>query len=289
MRPILVTGATGNVGSEVVRILKTRGVPMRLAVTRLPPPKNANQDNGNQIQHTRFDFQDPQTFPEALEGVDKVFLVRPPHLADAQKDFQPFLTAAKASGVSQVVFLSLLGADKNTFMPHAKIEKVILGLGLPYTFLRAGFFMQNLSTTHAPEINEWNDVFVPAGHGKTGFIDVQDIAEVAALALTEPGHVGKAYALTGREAISYGNVAAILSKVLGRPITYSNPWLFSFYRRMSSREFATGHILVMCAIYTVAKLGMAGTLTDDIKVLLGRDPISFEQFAERNKAVWQPK
>lgn len=132
-------------------------------------------------------------------------------------------------------FLSLLGAEHNRVVPHYKIEQYLIHAGLADTFLRARFFMKNLNTTHRAEIQQRNEIVVPAGKGKTSFIDVRNIAAVAALALTETGHANQAYDLTGSEALDDDEVAAILSQALGRPITYREPSLFQFICNLLTR------------------------------------------------------
>jgi uncharacterized protein YbjT (DUF2867 family) len=219
--------------------------------------------------------------------VDRLFLMRPPQIADVARSIQPLIECANANGVRQIVFLSLIGAEKNMVVPHAKIEELLVAKPAAYTFLRAGFFMQNLSTTHRLDIVEHDDVFTPAGKGKTAFVDTRDLAAVAALALTEPGHENQAYPLTGGEALDYNEVAAILSDVLGRPITYSDPSLLRFARRMRQRGEAWAYIGVMAAIYTTTRFGMAEQVHPDLQRLLGHPPITFRQFAEDEAAVWR--
>jgi uncharacterized protein YbjT (DUF2867 family) len=180
----------------------------------------------------------------------------------------------------------VLGAEKNPVIPHHGIEKIILNSGIPYTFLRPGYFMQNLSTTHRDDICLHNQIFVPAGKGKTSFIDIRDIAEVAALAFTEAGHLTKAYELTGSEALDYYQVANLFTQLLGRKIEYTRPTIFKFYREMNKRGVPNGFTLVMIALYTVASLGMAAKVTTEVETLLGRKPITFRQFIEDNKACW---
>lgn len=113
--------------------------------------------------------------------------MRPPDLAIPKKQIEPAILYAKSAGVEHIAFMSLLLAEKNSFVRHHKIEKLIVAPGVPYTFLRPSFFMQNLSTTHALEIKSMNEILVPAGRGKTSFIDVRDIAAVAVEALTKDG------------------------------------------------------------------------------------------------------
>jgi len=282
---ILVTGALGNVGAEVVKLLRQSGQPVRAAGTR---PAAIAQQFGSQVEATWLDFEKPESFGAALTGVERMFLMRPPAISNVRRSIFPIIDAAKQAGVRQIVFLSLIGVEKNRIVPHYKIEQHILKSGLEYTFLRPSFFMQNLSTTHRDEIKDQNEIFVPAGRGKTSFIDVRDIAAVAALTLTEAGHANRIYELTGDQALDYGQVAALLTDVLGRPITYRQPGLLQFLRRQLAKGTPLAFATVMAGIYTTARLGLAARLTGDLRRLLGRAPISFRQYVEDYQACWQP-
>ncbi|HEX8438213.1 SDR family oxidoreductase [Archangium sp.] len=276
---VLVTGASGNVGAPLVAHLVQGGASVRVASregTRAPPGTTA----------VRFDFEDPSTHAPALAGVEKVFLLRPPAVTDVNRHLLPVVRAAKDAGVRHVVFLSLLGVEKNPVVPHAKVERFILEAGVPHTFLRPGFFMQNLSTTHREDIREHGELFVPAGSGRTSFIDTRDIAAVGARTLLEEGHEGKAYDLTGSEALTYAEVAALFTEVLGRPIRYPAPGALRFAARWYGRNVPASYIAVMTGIYTVCRLGLAGTVTPDTEALLGRAPISMRQFIQDHKSCW---
>ena len=181
---------------------------------------------------------------------------------------------------------SLIGVERNRVVPHYKVEQYLLHSGVPFTFLRPSFFMQNLNTTHRVEIKERSEIFVPAGTGKTSFIDVRDIAAVAALTLTQPGHTNRAYSLTGSEALDYYQVAAVLSEVLGRPIIYRKPSLLRFIRRQRACGTAWPFVLVMSGIYTTARLSLAARLTDETTRLLGRAPITLRRYAEDYRDCW---
>lgn len=270
---ILVTGASGNVGREVVRELVARGAAVRAAVF----------DNGDGLldsaaEVVRFDFRDPATFPAAFASVDRLFLMRPPAISNVRRDMKPAIDYAAAQGVRHIVFLSLLGAERNGLVPHAKVEKLLIKGDAPWTMLRCGFFMQNLDTTHRADLVEHNDLFIPAGRGRTSFIDVRDIGAVAARVLTEAGHENRAYALTGSEALTYGEVARIMTEELGQPITYSDPSPLAFVRRMRRRGHPRGYVNVMAGIYLTTRLGMAGAVTGDVARLLGRPPITLRQY-----------
>lgn len=281
METVLVTGATGNVGLEVARGLQAAGARVRAAVL---PAQAARRPLGEGVEHVAFDFLDPSTFPRALEGVGRVFLLRPPQIS-SPKPFEPLLEAFEAAGVGQVVFLSLLGAQKNRVVPHRKIEDRIRARGLPYVFLRPSFFMQNLATTHRDDIRELGEILVPAGEGRTSFIDARDIAAVAVRALLE-GHRDVAYDLTGAEALTYGEVAQVFSEVLGRRVVYSRPGPLRFALHMRRRGFPWPFIGVMVGIYGVARLGLAGRVTGEVRRLLGREPIPLRQFVHDYRHTW---
>jgi uncharacterized protein YbjT (DUF2867 family) len=284
MAGILVTGATGNVGAPLLGCLEEAGAAgVRAAVRDL---SKLDRSALHGAEAVAFDFTDPRTFGPALKGIDRVFLMRPPALVDIRGTIDPFVGAAKAAGVRRVVVLSLQGAEKNRLVPHAKMEASVAASGIPRTFLRAGFFMQNLSTTHRADIVEHGEIFVPAGEGKTAFIDARDIAAVAAKALLDGSDASNAYDLTGSEALGYAEVAAIFSEVLGRPIRYADPSALRFAARWHKRGASFPYIAVMTAIYTAARLGLAGRVSPDAGALLGREPIRMRKFVEDHRRVW---
>jgi len=280
---ILLTGITGNVGSAVVTYLKSQNINFIAGARNIE--KSKQQDES--IEYVYFDFEVADTYETVLQGVKKVFLVRPPQLTDVKGIFIPFIQNCKEAGVEQIVFLSLLGAEKNPFPPHHKIEKAILASGIPYTFIRPSFFMQNLSTTHAKDIKEGNDLFIPSGKAKISFIDTRDIGEIIGRSLSEKGHENKAYSITGSEAITYFQVADTMTRILGRKVTYSNPSLLKFRKDMIARgvkkEFAT----VMMVLYFTTKLGMANHVTDTAEIILNRKPKTIEEFIKDHVEVWK--
>ncbi len=279
---ILITGATGNVGRELVGQLQAIRQSVRAAVTSVAEARRLPEGVA-----WVFDFTDPATYAAAFEGVVKLFLLRPPHISNVARDMKPVIDYAAGVGVQHIVFLSLLGAEKNGFVPHAKVETLLKAGPVPYTLLRCGFFMQNLSTTHLQDIRDENDIFVPAGQGKTAFIDARDIAAVAARVLTEPGHEQRAYPLTGAEALDYAEVAALMGTVLQRPIRYSNPNFLRFAWRLWRRGHPLGYVAVVTTIYLTTRFGLAEEVTEDTAVLLNRPPITMRQFIIDHAALWQ--
>jgi uncharacterized protein YbjT (DUF2867 family) len=281
---ILVTGAPGNVGTEVVRELRKLGVPFRVGARN---PEKANKILGEDIDIVYFDFLKPETYTQTFEGVERLFLVRPPLLSNVQRDIAPAIWAAVGAGVKHIVFLSIQGVEQNHVVPHYKIEQLILQTGVHYTFLRASFFMQNLTTTHVAEIRDHSEIVLPVGNAKTSFIDVRDIATVAVCTLTEEGHMDKKYTLTGAEALDYDQVARKLSAALERPIRYTNPSIFTFIRGQMAQGQKLMFVLIMTALYTITRFGNAKEVTPDVQRILGRSPILFDQFAEDHRVYWQ--
>lgn len=277
--PILVTGASGNAGAALARALAAAGHSVRAAARR-PDGLPAG------VAFARFDFTDPSTFGPALAGVRRVFLLRPPQLADVRRQLDPFLQAMARAGVEHVTFLSLIGAQSNRLVPHHAIEQRLMASGVGWTMLRCGFFMQNLTGAHRVEIRDLGEIVVPAGRGKTAFVDVRDIAGVAARTLTEDGHAGRAYPLTGAVALDYYEVASVLSQTLGRRIVYRRPSLLRFARHSLAHGAAPAFVAVMAGIYTTTRLGMAATVTPDAARLLGRPPTGLRAFAEDHRALW---
>ena len=280
----LVTGATGNVGAEVVKSLQQLGQSVVTATMNEQDAQQVPVDPNTSA--VRFDFGDPTTYPAAFAGVSKLFLMRPPQISNVKRYLFPVIDYAKQVGVEQIVFLSLIGVERNPVVPHHKVEKYILTSGVPYTFVRPSFYMQNLNTTHRVEIRDQNIICVPVGRAKTSFIDVRDIGAVAAKVLTENEHQNKAYELTGSEALDYYQVAELFTDILGRKITYRNPSVFEFIRVSRARGIPWAFVMVMVGLYTSTRFGMAKQITRDVQNLLGRQPIRMQQYIQDYAETW---
>ena len=280
---ILVTGARGNIGREVVAGLVSNGQAVRAAAFDAAAAKRVPAG----VETVPFDFADAKTYEPAVDGVERLFLMRPPQITDMENTLNPFVDFAVKAGVRHIVFVSLLGVEDNPRVPHYAAEQHIKRAGVPYTFLRPSFFMQNLSTTHRAEIRERDEIYLPVGRAKTSFIDTRDIGAVAAKVLCEDGHDGRAYDLTGGESLDYYQVADIFSEVLGRKITYKDPssvaFLISTVRHGTPLKFA----LVMQMLYRSTRNGIADVLTEDVSRLLGRSPRTFRQYVIDYAESWR--
>ncbi|EUJ32436.1 NmrA family protein [Listeria floridensis FSL S10-1187] len=285
MGRILVTGASGNVGKYVTHYAIANKQEVTVAGTSV---EKLSTLFGDTARIVRFDFADPATFSQALEDVDRIFIMRPPHLGKLE-DLKPFIDAVDPKKIKLVSFLSLIGIEHNPIPPHYKIEKYIEQANLPYCHIRPSFFMQNISGIHAFEIKHFNRIVVPVKKALTSFIDTEDIGEFTAKVLSEPEkHQNSAYSITGPEAIDYWRVAEILSKQLNREIVYTNPKpAFTKKYWIKVRGLEKKYSTIMSMLYLMTRLGTAKRVTSVFKQVMGKEPQTFEQFAEKNNMYWK--
>lgn len=277
---ILITGASGNVGKYVVQELIKLGEDVVVSGT---DPIKLNKIFGDEVKAVELDFTNHVTFDAALEDIDRIFLMRPPHLGKPE-DLYPFIDAIRNKPIKLLSFLSLMGVEKNTIPPHHKIEKYIERQGIPFSHIRPGFFMQNVSGIHSVEIKEKDMIFVPAGKSKTSFIDASDIGLAIATVLHDPGkHRNTAYTITGADALDYYGVAEIISKVTGRKITYAKPGYLKYRNHyIKNRGLDKGYVNVTVALYFMTRMGTAEAVTDEFLKLTGKKPKTFEEFVREN-------
>jgi len=286
MKRILVTGATGQVGSAVLAALRgVDGIVVQAAV-RNGSAASANLPGDGNVQTVAFDFSDPDTQDTALANCDSLFLLRPPQLTG---DFGDLIARARKHGVGHIVFLSVQGAQNNQFIPHHKIEQRLISSGVPCTMLRPAYFMQNFTSTLHDELVRRHRIFLPAGHAQFTLIDVDDIGRVAARVLTQDGtqHHGQAYTLTSATPLTFQQMASQLTAGLGTPITYESPNPWHFYRTLRRDGREPGLILVMLLLHMLPRFTGTPPVTRTVAELTGQDPGEFAQFvaAHRDKLL----
>jgi len=178
MKRILVTGATGNIGLEVIHYLNELNFDSEiLAAVRNIEKAKKTFKNYPGLLFRPFDFENESTYSVAFDQIDILFLLRPPHISDVEKVFRPLLNSAREKGVNKIVFLSVQGAEKSKVIPHNKIERLIQELNFLYIFVRPSYFMQNLITTLLPEILAKKSITLPSGNAKFNWIDVKTLVK----------------------------------------------------------------------------------------------------------------
>ena len=282
MKRILVTGATGQVGSAVIAALRAfDGIVVRAGVRDVA--EGAAKWSGNTgVQPVTFDFLDSASQDAALADCDSLFLLRPPQLTG---DFGDVIVRARRHGVTHIVFLSVQGAERNWFVPHHKIERRLVASGVPYTMLRPAYFMQNFTSTLHDELVRRHRIFLPAGDARFTLVDVGDIARVAAQVLTQPGtqHHGQAYTLTSETPLNFQQMADQLTTGLGTPITYESPRPWRFYRSLRRDGRDPSLILVMLLLHLLPRFTGTPPVTRTVADLTGRPPIEFAEFVAAHR------
>jgi len=289
MKRILVTGATGQVGSALIAVLRAfDDIVVRAGVRDVTTATKKWRGDSN-VQPVAFDFSDRATQDAALADCDSLFLLRPPQLTG---DFGDLISRARRLGVAHIVFLSVQGAQSNFFVPHHRIEKRLVASGVPCTMLRPAYFMQNFTSTLHEELVRRHRIFLPAGNARFTLVDIGDIARAAARVLTQPGtqHHGKAYTLTSETPLNFQQMADLLTTGLGTSIRYVSPRPWRFYLTLRRDGRDPGLILVMLLLHMLPRFTGTPPVTHTVAELTGRAPIEFTQFvaAHRDELLLPP-
>jgi uncharacterized protein YbjT (DUF2867 family) len=278
MRPILVTGATGSAGREIVKSLQRRGAKVRILTRNV---ERAAQSFGSGIEVWRGDFHDLGSLHAALDGVERALLLAPntPEQVASERNF---IAAAVRSGVRHVVEFSGLGAAKEAPARierfHGLIEATLEGSGMAFTHLRPNTFMQNLLAS-AGTIASDGAIYVPIRDYRISFVDVRDVAEVAAITLLETGHEGRSYTITGSEALSYRQAAEKLAAAIGKSISVVE---------IDAETFKAEHVAQGSSPWLVDALLelrhpdteiQSSQVTSAVREVTGRAATLFEEFA----------
>jgi uncharacterized protein YbjT (DUF2867 family) len=274
---ILVTGATGTVGREVVTRLAGAGATVR-AAARNPDMLALPEDS---VEIFSMDLRDPADLDRAVEDVEKIFLLTP--LDPAMAEVTTLVVdRARAHGVEHIVRLSALGVGYPRRITlgtvHGESERIIRASGIDWTFLRPNAFMQNFISYWGESIRTRNAFCVPQGQGRVSLIDVRDIAEVAVETLVGADHRGKAYALTGPAALSNYEVAEIFSNNLGREIRYQDISKEEARDALLAQGMSEWMVNVITELFEMSAADEAADVTDVVERLTGKTPIDFDAF-----------
>lgn len=271
MSRILVTGATGTVGRPLVSQLVSAGETVRAASRSGAPVGGA--------EGVAFDYAAPD-FEALFDGVDRLYLLLPSGYLAVEDLLLPVVRAAAARGV-KIVFQSVIGVDADDEIPYRKVEIAIEQAGVPFVILRPNWFADNFHSFWKAGLDR-GVIAVPAGDGKSSFIDARDIAAAAAAALSSPKFDGRAFNLTGPEALGYGEAASILSEVLGRRVRYEATDDAAFVAMLTGAGVAEDYAGFLAAIFHPVREGWTAAVTGDVKALTGAGPRSVRQYAEDN-------
>lgn len=275
----------GNVGSEVARECAARGFVVRVADR---DPKRL-AETFPEHEAAKLDFLDRATWSSALDGSDQVFLLRPPPIGNMETTLIPFVDAAYASGVRHIVFLSVAGADRMKWVPHRKVELHLTATGKGFTLLRPGFFAQNLKDAYRRDIVEDGRLYVPAGAGRVAFLDVRDAGAVAARVFEDPSaFLGQALTLTGPEALTFHQVAALLSNALGSVVRYEPASIAGYgWHLRHRRGLSWTQVVIQTVLHVGLRRGDAERVEPTVEKVLGRRALSLEDYIERAIDTWR--
>lgn len=282
---ILVTGATGNVGSSVVRALREKGEPVRAFVR---DPDKAREKLGRGVEIAVGDFADPATVHRAIRGVDRVFLssADSPQKVDHETIV---IDAAAAAGVQRIVKASTVRAEAGSPLPtfdwHGRIEDRLRRSGIPAVVLRSTFYMTNLLAA-AEQVRSQGRLYAPAGGGKIAMIDPRDTGAVGGAVLTSDGHEGRTYVLTGPEPITYDQVAQVLTAVTGRPVQFVDLPEEAAREGLVQAGLPDWLVRHLLGVFRLVRRGAVEETTDTVRVLTGREPRSFAEFARDHASVF---
>jgi uncharacterized protein YbjT (DUF2867 family) len=276
MNRIFVTGATGTIGHHLVQRLRALNANFKIM----------SSQPGADVQ---ADFADPASLRRAFAGVDTLFLLLPlvPHKLDLARNA---VAAAQAAGVKHIVRSSGAGADPTS--PNAlaalqgQIDAVVAGSGIAHTFLRPMGFMQNWASFAAGQVKA-GAFYAPHGQGAQSLIDARDIADAAAAVLVNPApHAGRAYTLTGAEALTNDQQLALISQVTGKTVRYTDVPEAAAQAAMQEMGMPPVMVAWFMGLHMAVKNGWAAAVTDDVQTLTGHAPRRFADFVAENRAAW---
>lgn len=266
---ILIIGASGKVGSELARLLKSEGLNVRTATSRVP----------SESGQVRLNLATGEGLREAFEGVDKAFFLAPPGYHDQHALLSPLIQEAKRRGLKKTVLMTAMGANAVETSPFRRAEIELEKSGLDYHIIRPNWFLQNFNTFWVGGIEKEGKILVPAGTAKTSFIDVRDISAGAAKLLT--GDFKKRdFDLTGPESLTHDEVAAAISASSGKKIVYQEITPEEFKRMFVAAGVPADYVDVLVMIFGFLREGYNARVTTDVTDILGRAPIGLTQYTK---------
>jgi uncharacterized protein YbjT (DUF2867 family) len=277
MAKILILGASGNVGSALAQQLTAAGETVVRATSK---------KENLQADQVHYDIAQNVGLEAALEGVDRAFVLMPPGYTNQDVLAAPLFAAARERGLKKVVFMTAMGANADPNAPMRKAEIALEQSGIPYNIIRPNWFMQNFNSFWIQGILEQGKIFLPVGDAKGSFIDARDIAAVAATLLTSDTFANQDFDLTGAESLDHHEVAAILSEVTGKTITYQEVSPEAMRSNLLAAGLPADYSEFLLLILSFFKLGYSAAVLPTVEEITGKAPISFRQYAQDYRQAW---
>ncbi len=284
---ILVTGATGSVGSVVIENLKAKGADVSAAVRT--PESDKAVALGVPLVH--FDFTDPEGMFKAMQGFDRLFLILP-----LTKQMRVYganaVAAAKAAGLSLVVCSSRMGSDPNAHFQlgkiHGAVDADLEDSGIPFVILRPATFMQNYATHYAGAVSAKGKLLVPEREAKTSYVDLRDLGAAAAAILADPEpETNTFYVVTGPQALDNHEMAAIIGKAAGREVVYENIDVEDYGLGMEEAGLPEWNVHMILSVHRYARSNYTAFKTKAVEHLTGKPAKSFQEFAAEHVEAWK--
>lgn len=274
---ILIVGASGTVGSEIVKLLNRDGYQVRSTTSK--PVINKGE-----LVH--INMATGEGIVAAMDGVDRAFFLSPPGFADHYAILSPLIQEAKRRGLKKVVLMTALGANANENSPFRMAEIELEKSGLTYNIVRPNWFYQNFNTFWLQSLREQNKILLPAGSAKVGFIDARDIAAVVANLLTHDAHSNRAFDITGPESVDHNEVARAISLATGKSISYQDIKPEKFMSVLTSGGVPKDYAEFLLLIFGFLREGYNAALNSNVKLILGREPFGLAQYVKDYRNAW---
>lgn len=289
MNKILVTGATGNLGHEVINVLLQKTNPANIvALVRDPQNEKALSLKAKGVEIRKGDYSDFSSLVIAFKGIDKLYFISSNDLGDRSPQHKNVVNAAKETSVKHVVYTSFQRRNSTETSPiamialaHVKTEQWLKEAGLTYTILKHNMYLDMLPMFLGEQLLETGVAYLPAGEGKVAFTLRTDMAELGAVVLTTAGHENKTYNVSNTTATSIGEIASIISNISGKQITYVSPSQAEYTKTLADAGVPAEFVALFASLAEGFKEGEFDETSKEIELLIGRKPISVAQFLQQ--------
>ncbi|MAF90241.1 MAG: nucleoside-diphosphate sugar epimerase [Bdellovibrionaceae bacterium] len=273
---ILVIGSNGTVGQEIVNQLRAKAEPLKLATSKSPSSN----------EYVQLNLSTGEGLDSAFEGVDRAFLLSPPGFADQYSLLSPAIAKAKEKALKKVVLMTAMGADADENSAFRRAELELIQSGMDYNIIRPNWFFQNFNTFWLHDLLEERKIKLPAGDAKVSFIDSRDISSVAVKLLTTDEFVNKEFNLTGPESINHREVADAIENEIGETVEYKEVEPQVLGDVLLNVGLPKDYVDFMLLIFGYLKEGYNSQITNSVEEIIGRKPISLNQYVADNKKSW---